>query len=90
MKKMMAFVEGGYRKQAPIPFYSSPMGPVGVAQGLAISSGIILADFFEGVQHKFGLSPVLVGVAMFGVVFYGCFFTIVALALLVKPKRKRD
>jgi thiol-disulfide isomerase/thioredoxin len=90
-KKLMEFVEGGYKKQDPIPIYSSPMGPVGVFQGLLISSGIVAGDFFEGIQKRFGLSPVLAGVAMFGAVFYGCFFAIVALALCVKPtKRKRD
>jgi thiol-disulfide isomerase/thioredoxin len=89
-KKLMEFAEGGFRKQDPIPIYSSPMGPVGVAQGLLISSGIVAGDFFEGVQKRFGLSPVMAGVAMFGAVFYGCFFAIVALSLLVRPKRKRD
>jgi thiol-disulfide isomerase/thioredoxin len=90
-KKLMEFVEGGYKKQDPIPFYSSPMGPVGLFQGLFISSGIVAGDFFEWVQKRFGLSPVLAGVAMFGAVFYGCFFAIVALSLLVKPiKRKKD
>jgi thiol-disulfide isomerase/thioredoxin len=89
--KLMEFVEGGYRKQDPIPIYSSPMGPIGVAQGLFISCGIVAGDFFMGVQKKFGLSPVMAGVAMFGAVFYGCFFAIVALSLLVSPmKRKRD
>jgi thiol-disulfide isomerase/thioredoxin len=89
--KLMEFAEGGFRKQDPIPIYSSPMGPIGVAQGLFISCGIVAGDFFMGVQKKFGLSPVMAGVAMFGAVFYGCFFAIVALSLLVSPmKRKRD
>jgi thiol-disulfide isomerase/thioredoxin len=89
--KLMEFVEGGYRKQEPIPIYSSPMGPIGLAQGLFISSGVVAGDFFTGVQKKFGLSPVMAGVALFGAVFYGCFFAIVALSLLVSPmKRKRD
>jgi thiol-disulfide isomerase/thioredoxin len=89
--KLMEFAEGGYRKQDPIPIYSSPMGPIGLAQGLFISSGIVAGDFFMGVQKKIGLSPVMAGVAIFGAVFYGCFFAIVALSLLVSPmKRKRD
>jgi len=89
-QQLMQFAEGGYLKQAPIPFYLSPMGPVGLAQAFLISSGVHLSDFFKAIQHRFGLSPVLAGVVIFAGIFYGCFFAIVILAVLVNPKAKTD
>lgn len=89
-QNLMAFAEGGYKKQDPLPFYQSPMGPVGIAQAVLMFAGIRLGDVFEGVQNKLGLSPVMAGIAIFGSVFYGCFFMIVALAVLVKPKLKNE
>jgi len=90
-KMLMEFVEGGYKKTAdPIPFYSSPMGPMGLMQGLLIFCGLLLHDLFQWTQTTFGLSPVLVGMMLFGSIFLGCFFLIVFLALVVPARQKRD
>jgi thiol-disulfide isomerase/thioredoxin len=87
---LMAFAEGGYKKTAPIPFYSSPMGPMGLAQGLLIFCGLLMHDLFQWTQSAFGLSPLLVCMMLFGSIFLGCFFCIVILALAIPPRVKRD
>lgn len=89
-KMLMAFAEGGYKEKDPIPFYSSPMGPMGLLQGLLIFCGLLLHDLFQWTQSTFGLSPLLVGMILFGSIFLGCFFFIVFLALIIPPKVKRD
>jgi len=90
-KEMMAFVEGGYKQTEPIPFYSSPMGPMGVMQGLLVTTGINLQDLFQWAQKSFGLSPVLVALIVFGSLFLGLFFFLVFLALVIpSPRQKRD
>ena len=89
-KMLMAFAEGGYKKKDPIPFYSSPMGPMGLAQGLLIFCGLLMHDLFQWTQSSFGLSPLLVCMILFGSIFLGCFFLIVFLALAIPPRVKRD
>lgn len=89
-KMLMAFAEGGYRETDAIPFYASPMGPMGLLQGLLIFCGLLLHDIFQWTQSTFGLSPLLVGMMLFGSIFLGCFFSIVFLALVIPPKVKRD
>jgi thiol-disulfide isomerase/thioredoxin len=89
-KVMMLFAEGGYMKEDPIPFYSSPMGPMGLMQGALISAGVALAGVFSWSQNTFGFSPMVTGGIMFGSLFIGCFFMIVFLAIVVTPKAKTD
>jgi thiol-disulfide isomerase/thioredoxin len=89
-KLVMSFAEGGYKRTASISFYASPMGPLGLLQGLLISAGHSLSDFFVWAQRVFGLSPLLVGMILFGSLFLGCFFLIVFLALAIPPRQKRD
>jgi protein disulfide-isomerase-like protein len=87
---LIKFVEQDYKNVDAIPFYASPMGPLGVSQGLLMVAGIKVADLFEWVQQTFGLSPLFAGVLLFGLVFLGCFCTIVILIIFVTPKAKAD
>lgn len=89
-KNLIEFVEEGYKKTSPMPFYSSPMGPIGLAQGLLMTSGIAAADLFYWLQDLLGVSPLIAGAIMFGSGFMGCFFTIVFLAIVITPKSKVD
>lgn len=89
-KRLMEFVEGGYKKTTSIPFYSSPMGPLGQFQGGLLSFGHVAVDLFEWAQLSFGLSPLFVGMIFFGSMFMGCFFLIVMMALIIPERPKRD
>ena len=89
---LMKYVEGGYKTDGILmPFYSSPLGPVGLAQGALISSGFTLSDTFSWLQNTFGLSPVFAGMILFGGAFVGCFVVIVVVAIvLTSPREKQD
>uniref|UniRef100_A0A7S2YFM2 Thioredoxin domain-containing protein n=2 Tax=Entomoneis paludosa TaxID=265537 RepID=A0A7S2YFM2_9STRA len=75
---------------APLPFYASPLGPVGLIQGTLISTGYGLADIFVWLQDSFHLSPIFAGMILFGSAFVGCFIMIVILAIAMTPKEKQD
>lgn len=87
-QNMMQFADGGFKKTDPIPFYSSPMGPIGILQGLLITLGVNAADLFAWSQTRFGVSPLFAGSILFGSVFLGIFVVIVFLAILIPPKLK--
>jgi thiol-disulfide isomerase/thioredoxin len=87
---LMAFAEGGYKKTSPIPWYKSPCGPLGLAQGMILWAGYTMADIFYWLQNKFGLSTVFAGMVMFGSLFIGTFITLVAMAIIFTPKAKID
>jgi thiol-disulfide isomerase/thioredoxin len=89
-KKMMMFAEGGYKTEDPIPFYSSPMGPMGLLQGALISGGVQMMDLFTYSQETFGFSPMVTAGILFGCLFMGCFVLIVLLAVVVTPKVKTE
>ena len=84
------YAEGGYKQTDSIPFYSSPMGPLGLMQGMLMSTGHTLSDVFGWTQQSFGLSPLVLGTIVFGSMFLGCFFIIVFLALVIPPRTKQD
>jgi thiol-disulfide isomerase/thioredoxin len=87
---LIRFAEQGYRSADPIPFYSSPMGPLGLAQGALMAAGVTVADQFERLQHTFGLSPLFAGAILFGITFMGCFCLLVVLVVVITPKSKID
>lgn len=89
-KTLMAFAEGGYKKVDPIPFYSSPMGPLGLLQGALITAGMIMADIFAWSQQTLGFSPLVTAGILFVSFFLGCFVVIVLLAIIATPKMKQD
>jgi thiol-disulfide isomerase/thioredoxin len=89
-RSLMAFAEGGYKEQDPIPFYQSPMGPMGLMQGTLVSMGVVLLDIFEWTETASGLSTVMTACLLFGSLFMGSFFTIVFFAITITPKVKCD
>jgi thiol-disulfide isomerase/thioredoxin len=87
---LIKFADQGYKSADPIPFYSSPMGPLGLAQGALMAAGVAVADQFERLQHTFGLSPLFAGAVLFGITFMGCFCLLVVLVVVITPKSKID
>jgi hypothetical protein len=87
---LIRFAEHGYRSVDPIPFYSSPMGPLGLAQGALMAAGVMAVDQFERLQRTFGLSPLFAGAILFGITFMGCFCMLVLLVVVITPKSKID
>ena len=89
-KALIDYASGKYLETSSLPFYSSPMGPIGLTQGAMIQCGLALADTFQWLQNKAGLSPLMAGGFMFGSAFIGCFLTIVFMAIVITPKAKVD
>jgi thiol-disulfide isomerase/thioredoxin len=89
-RNLMQFVQGGYLQQDPIPFYTSPMGPVGLVQGYCISSGLWAVDAFYGLQTSLGLSQLFAAMLVFGGLFVAIFVCIVIVAVSITSKSKLD
>lgn len=87
---LIRFAAGGYKKQDPIPFYSSPVGPWGIVEGKLMAAGMSLGDMFSWLQASLGISPLLAGALVSGSIFMGCFISIVFLAIVITPKVKAD
>lgn len=83
---VMNFARGGYKKEEPIPFIVSPMGPLGQLQQILVQLGHLFVDAFRWVQSLSGMSPIVTGmiVCTFGV-FLGM-VGIILLTILTKPK----
>ena len=87
---LMNFVRGGYKKQEPIPFLASPMGPMGLLQGTLVYIGTRLVGMLEWVQASSGVSPVLAAVFICGLGIFGGMVSIVLITILTAPKAKND
>ena len=87
--KLAAYATGGYKNTDPLPFLMSPMGPMGLLQGLFMQIGVRAMSVYE-YMTKSGMSPVVVvcalcvGGIVFGVV------AMIALTILLTPKTKED
>jgi hypothetical protein len=57
-KFLVDFAEGGYKQTDLILLHTSPMGHLGVMQGMLMSAGHTLSNFVQWVQRVFGLSPI--------------------------------
>jgi thiol-disulfide isomerase/thioredoxin len=53
---VVAFAQGKYRDAEPIPYWSSPMGPVGYFKGLLTRTGIALVNMQPLIMETFGVS----------------------------------
>lgn len=89
---LIDFARGGYKKQKPIPFLNSPMGPKGMLQGSLIFVGTRIMGLLEDIDTKFGISPMIsaVIICMFGVC---CgMISVILLAVISTPKgpEKKD
>jgi hypothetical protein len=70
--------------------YMSPMGPMGLLQGILITLGARAIEIFQYVQESYGVSPILAGMVLSFCAVVGGMFSVVALAILTTPKMKED
>jgi hypothetical protein len=54
-ESVVNFATVGYKKQKSIPWYSSPMGPMGMSKGTLIHIGISLTKLLPSLTAYFGL-----------------------------------
>jgi thiol-disulfide isomerase/thioredoxin len=87
---LMKYVEGEYKTDGShISYYMSPMGPVGMVQGTVIATGYAVGDLLTWMQTKWGISPVISAMVLFGSIFIGIFVTIVAMAIVIPSPNAR-
>ena len=87
---LMDFVRGGYKKQVAIPFWVSPMGPIGIIQEALISVTFWIVEWVYWIENYSGLSPILAGMIICGMAIFGGMFSIVLLTVLTTPRAKID
>lgn len=89
-KDLIDFVEGQYRKRSAIPFFSSPMGPLGLCQGAFLHVAYGTFRTIDWLQNDMGLSPFFALMLLFGGAFVGTFITIVFATIAFTPKEKTN
>ena len=72
----------------PIPFFASPMGPLGRLQGLLVWAGVTMMNLFSWVQSISGLSPLLTGCLLCGLAVFGGMFSMILLVVVFTPGDK--
>ena len=87
---MVKFANETYDEVEPMPFLTSPFGPIGQTRGVLIECGSWLLDIHEKIVEKSGLSSVNAAVllAMIGTFCALCF--IICIGLFTVNKMKTD
>ncbi|KAG7366145.1 thioredoxin [Nitzschia inconspicua] len=85
---LISFARGGYKRQDPIPWVSSPMGPMGILQGALIFVGMTIMGFLDILQTRFGIHPILAGLGICVIGIVGGMISIVLLTILSTPREK--
>lgn len=87
---LMDFARGGYKKGEPLPFWSSPMGPMGMLQGWLVVLGSWLVGFFKRLQTSYNVSPIVAGVILCGMGVTMGLLSVIFFAIMTTPKFKQD
>jgi hypothetical protein len=87
---LLDFARGGYKLQESIPFWISPMGPMGQLQQFLIHLGIYIMDAFQGIQSRYGISPILAGMILCALGIFGAMISIILLTIINTPRAKAD
>ena len=86
--KLIEFCKGGYKDQDPIPWITSPFGPMGLVQGWLMQAVVHVITTYDYWINERGFSPfVLVCAMVMGGITCGVIFMIaLTIALSSKPK----
>ena len=87
---LIDFAKNGYKKDDPIPFWISPMGPLGIMQNALIKISLMAIDFVKYIEQVTGLSPILTSMIICGVAIFGGMISIVLFTIFTTPKAKSD
>ena len=72
LEGILRFVKEGYKTSEPLPFWSSPMGPVGLSKGFLITLGARLMSLMPFLSQKLGIPEwagfVIVAIGFGGVI----------------------
>lgn len=63
---VISFVKNTYKKSEPLPYWHSPMGPIGIFKATIIQFGVSLMDLQPYLVNQFGVSPFVAFIATIG------------------------
>jgi hypothetical protein len=88
---LIQWAKGGYKtKQEPMPFFSSPFGPMGLLQGWLMQAGAHVMTMYDYWINERGFSPIVLVIALvLGGITCSIFFMI-ALTIALSPKPKEE
>jgi len=88
--KLVEFAKGGYKELEPMPFMTSPFGPMGLLQGWLMQAGVHVMNTYGYWINERGFSPFLLVCALvMGGITCGVFFMI-ALTVVISTKPKEE
>jgi len=87
---MVSFVKGGYKDTEPLPFWASPMGPLGQIQAVLVIVGAQVINFFYWMTDEMGLSPTVTAIIFAGGFMFSGLVIMIFIAIMVTPKIKDD
>jgi len=83
---LINFARVGHKKNNPIPFLNSPMGPMGLLQGTLIFAGTRAMGILEYLQEYYGISPLISGVVICMLGVFGGMISIIMLTIFSTPR----
>mmetsp|Transcript_16535 Transcript_16535/g.18244 ORF Transcript_16535/g.18244 Transcript_16535/m.18244 type:complete len:235 (+) Transcript_16535:103-807(+) len=83
---LINFARTGHKKNKPIPFLNSPMGPMGLLQGTLIFAGTRAMGILEYLQESYGISPLISGVVICMLGVFGGMISIIMLTIFSTPR----
>mmetsp|Transcript_10368 Transcript_10368/g.14632 ORF Transcript_10368/g.14632 Transcript_10368/m.14632 type:complete len:223 (-) Transcript_10368:341-1009(-) len=88
--ELVKYATAGYKKEEPISFLMSPMGPMGQLQALLMLVGNGGSALFVWAQEITGFSPVVTGIIVAGGVLSSFLFGLIVVVIIVTSKEKED
>lgn len=89
VQKLVDFTSN-YKEGQPLPFITSPMGPIGFLQGIMMQAGGMVLDAFDWLTVTKGLGPTVAVAVFCGAGLVLGMVGMIILTILVTPKMKED
>jgi protein disulfide-isomerase-like protein len=81
----VAFALGKYKDVEPIPYITSPFGPLGQAKAIILSIGFHVIGIYDTLVKDYGIDPLLAGFLIVGLGSIGGVIFVLLLAWLTTP-----
>jgi len=87
VESFVDFALKSYQEVDPIPFYSSPFGPIGQTKSFVMRLGVWLIETYQYYEQK-GYSKVVIGGMFFMGMIFTSFFMVICIGLCMIPGHK--
>ena len=89
MDALIEFASTGYEEVEPVPFHSSPFGPIGQTKGLLMKFGLKFLQIHEWLM-EYGLSSTVAGCILALSTMVGSLIALIFIGVCLAPKEKED